>query len=61
MWQCPGCNLIAINPELLAGHMKTTPKCKGKSFNLRGWQGVELDGLPRSKNGETLWLNQPNK
>jgi hypothetical protein len=55
MWECPGCSLMALNPEILDTHMKATPKCSGKVFNLRGWQGVDLDGLPKSRIGEVLW------
>lgn len=58
MWECPGCSLMTPNPEMLDKHMKSSEKCKGKVFSLRGWQGVELDGLPVSRLGETLWKSE---
>ena len=49
MWQCPKCNAVQQNPEAHWRHLEQSKKCMEhmtENPTHKGWQGVELDGMP---------------
>lgn len=57
MWECPKCKYGFSNPEGIAKHKVSNPECARYSVSgyHPGWQGVNLDGNPKTRKGETLW------
>lgn len=63
MWECICCKALFSNPEQLSRHHKK----ESHGFDVLndaekriadGWQGVELSGFPRTKDGRILWVSE---
>jgi hypothetical protein len=47
MWQCSKCEAVQTDPKANHDHIQ---KCQAKPrARVLGWQGLKLDGVPRSK------------
>ncbi len=53
MWECPKCAKKSTNPEQHHKHLVGSPACKNQP-EVFGWQGVDLDGIPKTKSGFPL-------
>lgn len=53
MWECYKCKGLQTNPSAHHEHLKVC-KGTGKREEILGWQGLEVDGVPRNKDGILL-------
>lgn len=58
MWICPGCKLQHMGCSNHVEHLEKSKKCMdattAKVRSPIGWQGMDLDGPPKTKSGEIL-------